>query len=108
MLKYEELVSDPKSTLRLLSERYGVQLSKGDHKRQSSEKIYFRSAGATDADLTDGRGEKGHLSLRNFQMRQSISNMNGTWTHLLSESDINSIKFELESLIRDIGYGDYL
>lgn len=87
LVRYEDLVSNPKSVLKELTERYGVDLLEGDQRRQKDSRLYFKGHGATRIEQTDGKGEDAHLALRNYQIRQKLESMNGQWKTRLTKQE---------------------
>jgi len=105
-LKYEDLVCNFYVKLKYLGKKYGVDLLTANEKRLDHKDIYFSKQINTriEPNSTNGKGIENHVNLRNFQVRQPISNMNGTWVHLLSKEDKNLITNKFGFLIREFGY----
>lgn len=110
ILKYEDLVIKTEQVLDDLGREYGVDLISANGKRLADERIFFTKRGELDRKIkpeinqTDGRGINNHLSLRNFQIRQEIKNMNGQWKERLTERELISVIEKLTPLIRRFKY----
>tara|TARA_A100001388_G_scaffold277038_1_gene266576 strand:+ start:86 stop:859 length:774 start_codon:yes stop_codon:yes gene_type:complete len=105
-LKYEDLVCNFHEKFKYLSKKYSVDLIEANYKRLNNRDIYFskQTNKKIKPCLTDGKGIENHVNLRNFQVRQAISNMNGTWIHLLSKDDKKLIANKFDFLISEFGY----
>ena len=105
-LKYEDLVCNFFEKFKYLGEKYGVDLLKANDKRLDHKDIYFSKHinRKIKPNLTNGKGIENHINLRNFQVRQPISDMNGTWIHLLSIEDRKLISNKFDYLISEFGY----
>lgn len=100
-IRYEDLVENETETVTTLSQRLNVDLMPSIRKRTQIEETFFD---CPDIKLTDGKGEKNHLMLRNFQMRQPVSNQNGKWKERLNESELEQIKRRCEPFINLFEY----
>lgn len=91
LVRYEDLVTNGEEILTSLSRQFEVDLKEGNRLRQVDNTIYFKSNGATIGRLTDGKGKRNHLALRNFQVKQEIVDMNGEWTNRISPTQASEV-----------------
>tara|TARA_Y100001934_G_C12059547_1_gene634658 strand:- start:108 stop:779 length:672 start_codon:yes stop_codon:yes gene_type:complete len=104
VVKYEALVQKTNAVLKILRQTYGVDLISANKKRLSDKRVYFTQHGATKIDETDGKGHINHLALRNFQIRQTVTNMNGLWRDRLTSDELAIVIQELRVLISKFDY----
>ena len=105
LVKYEDLVAHEYHTLKYLSKRVGIDLTGSSQKRVDNNEMFF---GCSDAKETDGKGEQNHLLLRNWQVRQPLTNQNGRWRERLNAEELNKIQTNLAPLIEALGYQETL
>ena len=87
-----------------LSHRFEVDLKEGNRLRQYDNTVYFQSNGATIGQLTDGKGKRNHLALRNFQVKQEIVDMNGEWMNRISSTQASEVIERLLPFFQRFGY----
>tara|TARA_Y100000991_G_C21921066_1_gene326522 strand:+ start:271 stop:990 length:720 start_codon:yes stop_codon:yes gene_type:complete len=104
ILKYEELVTKTEEVLENLGQEYGLNLISANEKRLTDERLYFTNRGPVQIKQTDGKGRQKHNSLRNFQIRQEIKNMNGQWKERLTDKELRIVIEELNYYIKLFKY----
>ena len=104
ILKYEELVTKTQEVLEDLGQAYDLDLVSANRKRLTDKRVYFKNMGGAEIRKTDGKGHRNHISLRNFQVRQEVSNMNGQWKERLSKKELEIVVKELNHHIKILKY----
>ena len=104
ILKYEKLVTKTEEVLENLGQEYGLSLISANERRLTDKRLYFTNLGPVQIEQTDGKGLQKHNSLRNFQIRQEIRNMNGQWKERLTDKELSIVIEELNYHIKLLKY----
>ena len=100
-IRYEDLVRNTEAELKRLCAFIGIPFEGAMLDYHQKDDFYF---GGSDARPTDGKDGENHVLLRNWQVRQPITDMTGQWRKRLSQAEYREIKEAIHEIAAKLGY----
>jgi protein O-GlcNAc transferase len=101
IVRYENLVAYPDQTLRGVCSFLELEYQEEMLDYHQVHRLYF---GAEKAIRTEGQDGVAHVQLRNWQLRQPLTNFVGDWRTRLSPDEVAHVLRESASLAAKLGY----
>jgi len=102
LLRYEDLVSEPESSLSKVCAFAGIPYSEAMLSYHEEKRLWFKQK-----ELRKGSGVEGdeHRALRNWQINQPIFDGRQAWKTILTESDLSGLPWEqMRPIMQRFGY----